>query len=288
MRCAALQFDVRRGDFAHNTRVATELAVRAADQGARFIALPEMWPSSFPGPETDVARWTSESDDAVRELARVAAERELVFCASSLGPSTCAADDAYPGAPTNRWQLFDGRECVAAYDKVHLFSPTAEHESFSAGDEPPPVTDTRIGRVGGLICYDLRFPELTRRLFDAEAELVGLCAQWPSTRATHFRALVVGLAVANQCFVVAANRCGSEAVGRRALLLDFPGNSLIVDPHGNVLAEGRGETGVISAEIDLDIARELRARVPVARDRRPELYGTWDERDASACVSAGF
>ena len=68
---------------------------------------------------------------------------------------------------------------------------------------------------------------------------------------------------------------GAERIGRRGLELEFPGNSLVADPHGRVLAEGAGENGLVSAELDLPLARELRRIVPVARDRRPELYAAW-------------
>ena len=164
---------------------------------------------------------------------------------------------------------------VLAYDKVHLFSPTAEHESFSAGERPPPTVETHLGRLSGVVCYDLRFPELTRAPFLDGAELVCVAAQWPVSRAPHFEVLARALAVANQCFVVAANRTGRDVIGRRELELAFPGNSLVVDPHGTVLARGAGEEGLVHAAVDLDVVRHLRRRVPVARDRRPELYARW-------------
>ena len=82
-----------------------------------------------------------------------------------------------------------------------------------------------------------------------------------------------------QCFVVAANRTGRGAIGRAQLDLAFPGNSLVVDPGGRVLAEGRGEEGLVEAELDLAVARKLREQVPVARDERPELYARWGFRE---------
>ncbi|MCK6446480.1 MAG: hypothetical protein L6Q99_08830 [Planctomycetes bacterium] len=88
-------------------------------------------------------------------------------------------------------------------------------------------------------------------------------------------AWVAGVAVANPSFVLACNRTGSETVGRRELVLDFPGNSLIAAPSRAVLAEGRGEDSLLVAEIDLELARELKLRVPVAKDRRADLYARW-------------
>ena len=288
MRIAALQFDIRRGDVGRNTKAVEDGLRRAASEGVSLVVLPEMWPTSFPGPEADLDAQTKASERAVQTLARLAGELKLVVCGSSFGAidaDECGEDEA---KPANRWQLFDGARCIASYDKVHLFTPMAEHESFAAGCEAPTVIDTRLGRIGGVVCYDLRFPQLTRRLFDANAQLICVSAQWPSVRATHWRALVVGFAVINQCFVVAANRTGVEAVGRRALTLEFPGNSLVVDPHGVVLAEGAGVDGLVTAEVDLAVAREMRVRVPAAKDQRRDLYAAWDARNESSVVSGGF
>jgi predicted amidohydrolase len=207
MRACALQFDVRRGDTASNLR-AVEAGLReAAAGGARLVVLPEMWPTSFPGPDTDLAAACRETDASRARLAELSGELGLIVC----GTAYCGAGG---GKPTNRLELIEG------------------------------------GR-----------------------------ALWPVTRARHFRALVVGLAILNQCYVVAANRTGSDVVGRRELRLDFPGNSLVVDPHGDVLAGGAGEPGVIAADVDLDRVREMRTRVPVAKDQRTELYERWATGD---------
>ncbi len=274
MRIAALQFDVLRG--AHEANLAqVERGLRAArERDVELVVLPEMWASSFPDAGADLARLTELDERSQERVAALSGELGLGVCGSTFGARAGEK-------PANRWRLVDGGELLASYDKTHLFSVTAEPESFSAGDEPPPLAVARGARVSGCVCYDLRFPELTRFAFDAGAELVCVPAQWPAARASHFRALVVGLAAQNQCFVVACNRTGRESLGRRELVLEFPGNSLLVDPHGAVLGEGRGESGLVGADIDLEVARELRRRVPVARDRRPRLYSAWRARRES-------
>ena len=95
-----------------------------------------------------------------------------------------------------------------------------------------------------------------------------VCAQWPVARTSHWRALAVGRAVEGQCFVVACNRSGIAKVGRRKMELHFPGSSLIVDPSGNVLAEGDEDTPLIYADIDLALAEEQRRILPVQKDER--------------------
>jgi predicted amidohydrolase len=280
MRVAAYQFDVRRDESASNLREVESGLRRAAEAGAGLVVLPEMWPTSFPGPETDLTAALCETQECRARLAALATELDLLVC----GTTFFAGE---PGArPTNRLEVLERGVPLLHYDKVHLFSPTAEDESFAPGKLPPPTADTRAGRVAGVVCYDLRFPELTRIPFQDGAEILCVPAQWPMARAPHFRALAVGLAVVNQCYVVATNRTGEDVIGRRELRLSFPGNSLIVDPHGDVLAEGTGGAGLVSAEIDLDVVREMRTRVPVVKDQRRELYERWSKGDG--VLSGGF
>jgi predicted amidohydrolase len=270
MRAAALQFDVRRGAVRENL-AAVEAGLReAAAARVELVVLPEMWATSFPGPETDLAAELALARRALGRVAELARELGLAICGSGYGAVSGAA------LPANRLELCLPRGAPRAiYDKVHLFSPTAEPESFSLGGVAPRALDTPLGRISGLVCYDLRFPEVARAPFLGGAEVLCVCAQWPAPRAAHWRALLAGLAVANQCFVVAANRTGVERIGRRGLELEFPGNSLVAGPDGDVLAEGRGSPGMVAAECDLARVRELRRQVPVARDRRPELYASW-------------
>jgi omega-amidase len=276
MRAAAIQLDVRRDDPEHDLARAERLLRAAAARGVELCVLPEMWPTSFPGPRSDVPALVAATERALERVARLSRELSLVVAGSGFGPGR----DGAP--PANRFTCFDRGELAFAYDKVHLFSPTAEHESFSAGDAPPPTADTSVGRLSGLVCYDLRFPELTRRSFLDGAEIVAVSAQWPEPRAGHFRALCRGLAVQNQCFVVACNRTGRDVVGRRELELVFPGGSTVVDPSGSVLAEGDAAEGLVEAEVDLRLVRDLRRTVPVARDRRPDAYRRWADPASSA------
>lgn len=160
---------------------------------------------------------------------------------------------------------------------MHLFTPTAEHEVFSAGERASGTVLACAARVSGALCYDLRFPELLRVPFRAGAQVLVLPAQWPTPREGHWRLLVSARAVENQCFVVACNRTGRAVIGRRGLELDFPGNSLIVSPYGELLAEGRGAEGLVEAQLDLRQVHRFRTRVPVQKDERPDLYRRWLE-----------
>ena len=155
---------------------------------------------------------------------------------------------------------------VGSYDKTHLFSPMEEDVYFQAGDHLAvfPLDDTLCGL---LICYDLRFPELTRTLALQGVQVLFLVAQWPVQRAGHLRLLYEARAVENQMFVACCNACGQDDAGTR-----FGGNSGLVDPWGTVLARAGETPCFLSGDCDLSITAGIRAGINVFRDRRPDLY----------------
>ena len=273
MKVAALQWDVRRADVAANLGAAGAGLERAKQQGVQLVLLPEMWATSFPDADDDLAAVTNAARAATATLAEWGADLGVDWAGSRLALEALDEQEPASDRPANRLELFAQGERCFAYDKLHLFGPTAEDRVFRAGSRLPQTIVWRGMRVSGVVCYDLRFPELTRAPFHDGAELLLVPAQWPSPRASQWRALVHGLAASGQCFVLACNRTGRESVARRGLELEFPGNSLIVDPAAETLAEGRGEEGLVISEIQPRLAREWQQRVPVRRDLRPDVYG---------------
>jgi predicted amidohydrolase len=140
-----------------------------------------------------------------------------------------------------------------------------EDRSFTGGDKWT-VVDTSVGRIGVFICYDLRFPELSRRLAVEGAEIIVVPGEWPKPREEHWRTLLRARAIENQLFVVAANCCG--VTGR----LDFFGMSMIIDPRGVVMAEGGYDPTELIADLDFDDMGKWREQIPCFRDRKPEFY----------------
>lgn len=278
MRVATLEMDVRSGDVEGNLAAAREGVERAAGLGASLIALPEMWPTSF------VASASRADIDA-----SVAAVAELASVAGALGITVIGSAFASVGAeqlPANRAHVLSGGAITACYDKVHLFSPTAEHFAFTAGDAPPPVTTlpgTDI-RIAPIICYDLRFPAVARAAFRAGAEVLVVVAQWPDTRTAHWRALVRGRAAEAEAFVVACNRIGTDEIGRRRMKLAFSGDAAVIAPSGEPVphsarsfldADGREPSRLTVHEIDVEEVRRLRRAVPVAEDERLDIIRDW-------------
>lgn len=266
---AAFQFDPQANEVEHNLANVEAGLREAAEAGAQFVGLPEMWPTSFVDVAGRAAELVERTEAALRHVEKLSRELDLVVCGTAFG------DTGDPDRLFNRLHIIDRGERVSSYDKVHLFSPTAEPKHFLAGDAAPEVVDTLAGRVAGGTCYDLRFPETFRPAFRDGVQVLCVPAQWPDVRILHWRSLAIARAVENQCFVVAVNRTGSVKIGRRGKQLCFPGVSLIVDPHGSVLAEGGSDQQLVAVEADLEVARHMRVHVPIEKDERAELYARW-------------
>jgi predicted amidohydrolase len=135
MRAAAFQFDVRRGDVAANLAAVERGLASASERGIELVVLPEMWPTSFVA-DGDPLAWQRDTDAALARVQDLSRALGLVVAGSAFG----AASD--PAAPRNRLTVFERGERVLVYDKLHLFSPTAEAESFSAGAALSPTVAT--------------------------------------------------------------------------------------------------------------------------------------------------
>jgi predicted amidohydrolase len=136
----------------------------------------------------------------------------------------------------------------------------------------PLILDTRLGKLGVMICYDIRFPELVRYYFQMGVEVLVVPAQWPEARSTHWRTLLKARAIENQMFVLGCNRTGTEESFKNGEHLIFPGDSRIVDPMGEILASGGGGEETVMAEIMLRKIRTIRRILPVRRDRQEQVY----------------
>ena len=255
IKAASVQFTIRLGDIDANVEYVRGAVARLAAQGCTLAVLPEMWSCGFAYRELNsLARRTPE---VVEEMGRLSAEYGMVLVGSLPEPDgDKVCNTAY---------VLDHGRLAGKYRKIHLFSLMNEDRSFTGGDAWL-VTDTSAGRLGVIICYDLRFPELTRRLAVEGAEILVVPGEWPKPREEHWRALLRARAIENQCFVVSANCCG--VVGK----LDFFGSSLIVGPKGELLAEGGYEQGEPLAELDFTAMQNWRDQIPCFRDRKPELY----------------
>ncbi len=249
-----------------NMATATQLVEQAAAAGSQLVALPEMFnclgrfevvvagAERIPGP-------TSEA------MSGLAARLGILLYAGSI----CERSEV-TGKGHNTSLLFDRQgELVARYRKIHLFDyhvpgevNYAESQFILAGDEVV-CTATEQAQLGHATCYDLRFPELFRRLSAAGAEvLLTPSAFTLSTGRCHWQTLLKARAIENLSFLVAPNQCGRHA----AELVTF-GHSAIVDPWGEVLASAGGDREeVVMAEMQAARLADVRGRLPALSHRR--------------------
>lgn len=253
---AALQFPVDMGNVEVNAARAFRLLREAAGAGASLAVLPEMWSTGFCYDR--LLALCDATPDLLREIGRFAAERRMVVAGSL--PERSGKDVFNTLVVVNANGRVAGR-----YRKTHLFSPSGEHLHFRRGTEAGSVR-TAVGALGPLVCYDLRFPELSRKYFLEGSALLCVSAQWPSARKEHWAILAAARAVENQAFVVAAN-----AVGRSGDF-HFAGDSVILSPTGERLAAAGGEEGLAVASIDPSKAEDFRRRIPCAADRNERAY----------------
>ncbi|MBL0224614.1 MAG: carbon-nitrogen family hydrolase [Geobacteraceae bacterium] len=252
---AAIQFNVKQGDVDANLEHVRTALRRAAGTGVQLAVLPEMWSTGFSYRNlNELARRTA---GIVEELLVLSRELKLVIVGSMPEPH---GEKVY-----NTVYVADNGRLAGTYRKLHLFSLLGEDKAFDSGDSWL-LAETSIGKVGVIICYDLRFPELSRRLALEGAAVICVPAQWPKPRQEHWRTLLRARAIENQLYVVACNACGP--IGK----LDFFGMSLIIDPKGELLAEASETEGTISAPLDMQLMADWRAQIPCFNDRRPELY----------------
>ena len=255
INAAAIQFNVKPGDVDANLAYVREALPRVATQGANLVVLPEMWSSGFAYRELN--QLALRTAGIVEELLALSRKLKLVIVGSMPEPN---GDKVF-----NTVYVADNGTLAGAYRKIHLFSLMGEDRAFSGGDSWL-LADTSIGKIGVIICYDLRFPELSRRLAVEGAQVICVPAQWPRPRQEHWRALLLARAIENQLFVVACNACGM--IGK----LDFFGMSMIIGPKGELLAEGGVNEGEIIAPLAMQAMVDWRAQIPCFNDRRPDLY----------------
>lgn len=249
--------DIRLGDPQANYDRVHEWTREAARRGSALVLFPELWSTGY-----DLENWQKHASPPgegmfarLSELAR--------DCRIAVGGSILEAHD---GRAFNSFALFDSLGMrLGVYRKIHLFRLMDEDRWLAPGDSPVSV-EADWGRTGLAICYDLRFPELFRLYALGGARLVLLPAEWPARRAAHWKTLIRARAIENQMFVAACNRVG-ESNGE-----SFGGGSAVIDPWGETLVEGGASEELLTAEIDLAKADEVRKKIPVFEDRRPEIY----------------
>ncbi|TVY09559.1 carbon-nitrogen family hydrolase [Paenibacillus cremeus] len=257
---ALLQMDIAIGEPERNFAKLERLLEEAAAHEPKpdVIMFPEMWNTGYALEQIqELSDVNGERTDAL--LSAFSKKHGVLIIGGSIA-------EKKEGGVYNTIYAYDregGR--VADYSKIHLFRLMDEEKFLQSGE--------RVGQLeldgvpaGMMICYDIRFPELTRKLALGGAQIVFVPAEWPNPRLHHWRTLLMARAIENQMFVVSCNRVGVSGT------TEFFGHSMVIDPWGEVLAEGDESEQIIRAQVDLSTVAEVRSRIPIFEDRRPQLY----------------
>lgn len=266
MKLAAVQM-ISGPDVAPNLDTAGHLIAEAAAAGAQLVALPEYFPLIGASDVDRLAARETDGSGPIQAFLAAAARKHHLWLVG--GSIPLRADD--PAKLRNSCLVYDpeGRR-VARYDKIHLFGFRKGEESYDEaatierGDQVV-AFDCPLGRVGIAICYDLRFPELFRAMAQLPnpLDLLVLPAAFTETTGrAHWELLLRARAVENQCYVLAAAQGGHHPNGRMT-----HGNSMVIDPWGEVLARMNKGEGVVIAELERQRLVDTRSSLPALKHR---------------------
>lgn len=257
MKLGCIQLQVAFGDVEKNFSRVEELIREAANKGAEIVILPEMWNTSYALEKLEgLADIDGERTKAF--LSQLAKELHVHIVGGSV--ATKKGDQFY-----NTMLVYNNEgELVGEYDKAHLFRLMDEHLYLSSGNTQ---NNFKLGDLdaAGVICYDIRFPEWLRLHALNGAKVLFVSAQWPTARIDHWKTLLQARAIENQCFVVAVNRISRNKD-------NFNGQSMVIEPWGEILWTGGEDKELAIVDVDFSKVDEVRTRIPVYDDRRPELY----------------
>ena len=260
MKIAVAQIKCSLGDITANIDRLSSLSQKAKEKGSDVIVFPEMVDTGY---EMSVIREKASSWDEppFQSIQNIAAENGIhVIC----GISERVRDKIYNSAVA-----FDPRgELLGKYRKAHLAAyPPLDEDSCITPGNTLEIIEIGDMKWGLMICYDLRFPEMSRSLVLNGAEVLVLCSAWPFPRVNHWKLLTCVRAVENQAYFIASNRVGSDGT------VTFCGSSCIIDPYGVIVASAaEDQEALIVGEISKEYLLSVRNRMPIFQHRREDLY----------------
>jgi predicted amidohydrolase len=284
MKVACIQIDVLHCRKQENLEKALYMALEAVNKGAELIVFPEVFSTGFCYENFDHAAETFPSP-ILENLACFSKANNCIIMGSiiekvaseEISGSRKATDKAtdsknsIPSDSSNSILYYNLGFCLesgtlaGSYRKTHPFKD--ENRYFSRGNSIEPITLKKQNlKIGFEICYELRFPEVARKLSLAGSDLLVTVAAFPNPRSEHWRILARARAIENQIPHIACNRTGS------APDCTYFGNSMIIDAWGGVKADAGNKECVIVYDLDLSEKDEIQKAIPVFEDRKTELY----------------
>ncbi|MCG7406673.1 carbon-nitrogen family hydrolase [Paenibacillus sp. ACRRX] len=262
---SVIQMDVKIGEPDRNYDEVIQKIEQAvsSDPKPDVIVLPEMWNTGYA-----LERIHEIADENGERTRKLLQELSAMHQVHIVGGSVAIKEN---DRIKNVAYIYNKEGQLAGeYAKIHLFRLMDEHVYLDAGQQ--------LGRFeldgvqcAVIICYDLRFPELSRSLALQGIEVLFVPAQWPHPRLHHWQTLLTARAIENQMYVIACNRMGSS-IGADGNVTSFFGHSTVLDPWGETVAAAGEEDMIITAALSLSLVQEVRGRIPVFQDRKESLY----------------
>lgn len=261
MKVATISLKSLLEDVEQNYKNALAKMQEAMEQNPDVIMLPELFTTSFY--PKDLHQYAKDSESLLSKYMGEFARKNSVNIVA--GSVINSIDEKI----FNTSYIFDkSGKNIASYSKIHLFSPMNEDKHFSHGEDI--VTfELDNKKCGIIICYDLRFPELSRALALKGVEVLFVVSSWPQSRVKQLHALCVARAIENQLFVALCN-ASSDVNG-----VKFAGQSMLINPIGDVIAKGSVDNDIAYGELDFSIINGIRERINVFQDRKESLYKKW-------------
>jgi len=256
MKISLIQMKIQEKNKTANVEHGLDLLQKAA-VGQDVVLMPEIWTTGY-----SLGRLEKEAEELegpvvkkMQEIARISS------CAVVAGSVPLLIN----GKVHNTTVVINKKgEIIYLYSKMHLFGMFREERFFAAGDSFETFMLDGVS-CGASICYDLRFPELYRRLALKGAKVIFVPAEWPEARGDVWRLLLQARAVENQTYI-----CGINCVGTFKDDI-FYGHSMIVSPDGKIIAEGGSGEQILQGELDFDLINKLRQKLNALDDVRSEL-----------------
>jgi predicted amidohydrolase len=235
---------------------AEECITDAARSGAALISFPEQFATGWdPLSTKNIGDITGATITGIRKLAK----KHSIAVIGSFR-------EACTPKPRNTAVAIDrSGDILAAYAKIHLFTPGNEDRAFAPGTSLATFTLEGV-HMGLAICYDLRFPEIFRLYRRERVHVVIVPAAWPQSRHRHWELFIRARAAENQMYIAGVNTTGTNPVDR------YAGASMTADPHGTIIARAGQENELLYYEIDPTVVEQAREDFPVEKDRKDTLY----------------
>lgn len=263
MRVALAQMNVKQSEFENNFKSAMKIASKAKEGKADLVVFPEMFLSGFHYGNNKKA--ILDGFVFSEKISQIAKENKIFVC----GSVPCLSKNDLLSSNRMIMSSDDGHE-ICHYDKIHLFKLFREEKYIKAGKNVV-VANTKFGKIGFAICFDLRFPEMFTDLRKSGVEIIILSSAWPHPRFLHWDILTKARAIETQSILIAVNQCGEENFGTS--INKYFGSSRVINANGDMISEAmKDKEDLLFCDIDVNSIKEVRSHIDLFSDRNDSNF----------------